>query len=405
MPYFRWVHLCALLLLSACAPVGAATPLTDFVMVESTQGLAGFDLATGRQTFSSTPAVATADWSTLFIGNAGSLSRLDARTGSVLDTRPILAGLQPIAVSSDGIKVALAPPEEASTWPPAGRSSSRIAVADASGHAPPRIFDLTGNYEPDAFSTDDQTVFVLEYQPPAAPDRYYVRRLDLRTGAVSGVGSRFKGVVPEENMRGTRRQHVLSPDHKTLYTLYTKQPDHLHSRDLAAGLTRSTGSVYAFVHVLSLSDGWAFCLDLPQPLGMGPAEAHALALSPDGRWLFVVDRSSGAVVVADAEQLYVRGSTNIDADPLADHAAAVAGRDDTLFIGLTNEVVALNSRSLAVQQRIASPATPSALGISPDGQRLFVAAADTLYALDATSGAELGRLPTTGVQAIAHISP
>jgi DNA-binding beta-propeller fold protein YncE len=400
----RWLPVCALLL-SACVPVRPATPLTDFVVVDSPQGLVGFDFATRRPSFSSTPAVATADWSTLFTADSSTLSRLDARTGSVLDTRPVPAGLQPVAVSTDGTKVALAAPEEASTWPPVGRTSSRIAVADTSSQTPPRIFDLKGNYEPDAFSTDDQTLFVLEYQPPSKPDRYYVRRLDLRTGAVSGVGSRSKVAVPEENMRGTRRQHVLSPDHKTLYTLYTNQPDHLHSRDLAAGLTQSTGDVYAFVHVLSLSDGWAFCVDLPQPLGMGPAEAHAMALSPDGRWLFVVDRSSGAIVVVDAEQLDVRSTAKIGADPLADRAAAVVGRDDTLFIGLANEIVGLNPRSLAVQQHIPSPATPNALGMSPDGQRLFVATADTLYALEATTGAELGSLPAIGVQAIAYVSP
>jgi len=198
---------------------------------------------------------------------------------------------------------------------------------------------------------------------------------------------------------------VLSPDRQTLYTLYTNQPDHLHSRDLAAGHTQSNGNVYAFVHVLSLAEGWAFCLDLPQPVGMGSAEADILALSPDGRLLFVVDRSSGAVVVADAEQLYVRSTTNIGGDPLADHAAAVVGLDDTLFIGLANDVVALNPRSLAVQQHIPLPTSPNALGISPDGERLFVASADALYALDAGTGAELGRLSAVGVQAIAYVSP
>jgi len=404
MQCIRWLPACALLLF-ACAPVRPTPPLTDFIVAESPQGFVGFDFATRRQSFSGTPAVATADWSSLFTGDNSSLLHLDVRTGAVLDTRAIPAGLQPVAVSSDGSKVALAAPQEAGTWPPVGRTSSRIAVADTSGQAPPRVFDLTGNYEPDAFSSDDQTLFVLEYQPASAPDRYYVRRLDLRTGAVLAVGSRSKTAVPEENMRGTRHQHVLSPDHQTLYTLYTNQPDHLHSRDLAAGLTQSTGNVYAFVHVLSLSEGWAFCLDLPQPLGMGPAEADILALSPDGRLLFVVDRSSGAVVVADAERLYVRSTTNIGGDPLADHAAAVVGLDDTLFIALANDVVALNPRSLAVQQHIPLPTTPNALGISPDGERLFEASADALYALDAGTGAELGRLPAVGVRAIAYVSP
>src|SRR6202011_4271287 len=114
-----------------------------------------------------------------------------------------------------------------------------------------------GNYAPDAFASDDQHLFVLEYQPPLAPDRYSVRSLDLKTGAVSGVGSRSKTAAPEETMRGARRTSVLSPDRQVLYTLYTNQPEHLHSRDLRAGMTQSSGDVYAFVHVLNLTEGWA----------------------------------------------------------------------------------------------------------------------------------------------------
>src|SRR6266567_5517775 len=405
MSRIRWLPACALLL-SACAPVRSAAPLYDFIVIGTSDGLAAVDFATARQAYASTAAVASADWSSLFVANAGQLERLDAHTGAVLDRRDVPAGMQPVAVSTDGMKVALAPPEEASTWPPVGRETSRMAVADTWSKAPPRVFELKGNYEPDAFSTDDSTLFVLEYQPAQAPDRYFVRRLDLRTGAVSGVGSRSKQALPEENMRGTRHQHILSPDHKTLYTLYTNQPDHLHSRDLAAGLTQSTGNVYAFVHVLSLSDGWAFCLDLPQPLGMGPAEAHALAISPDGRWLFVADRSSGAVVVADAEQLYIRGTTNIGADPnFVDHVAATVGPDDTLFLSGSADIMALNPRSLAVQQRIPVPSTPVGLGISSDGKRLFLATSDALYALDSHNGTVLGHVPATGALAIAHVNP
>src|SRR5438105_8409006 len=144
--------------------------------------------------------------------------------------------------------------------------------------------------------------------------------------------SRSKVPVPEEEMRGTRHSHVISSDRHTLYTLYTNQPEHLHSRDLARGATQSSGDTYAFVHVLNLLEGWAYCLDLPEPFGMGPASAHALALSPEGRWLYVADVSSGTLAVADADQLVMRSVANIGADPSARSASAAVARDGSLFL-------------------------------------------------------------------------
>lgn len=106
-------------------------------------------------------------------------------------------------------------------------------------------------------------------------------------------------------MRGQGRRAVLDVDAGVLYTLYTHQPDHLHTRDLIAG-GDSAPDVHAFVHVLQLDQRWAYCLDLPQPFGMGPPEAHTLTLSPDGRDLFIYDATSGRTAQADTTDLTVK---------------------------------------------------------------------------------------------------
>jgi DNA-binding beta-propeller fold protein YncE len=364
------------------------------VVVSNDGGLTGLDFAAGRVAYRTPSAVGSPDGNRFYVVEESQLSALDGLSGARIMSMPVPAGLEAVTVSGDGHRVALAQPDVA---------HSRIAIADTSAKAGVHQFDLPGRYQPDAFSSDNERLFVLEYLPASAPDRYRVRQLDLRTGVLSGMLGRFKQPVPEEEMRGTRHGHVLSPDRQTLYTLYTNQPDHLHSRDLARGLTQSSAETYAFVHVLNLVEGWAYCLDLPQPFGVGPASSHAIALSPDGRSLYVADRSSGAVAVADTAQLVVRDVANVGADTSATGAAATVTADGRLLLGDASGVLVLSGRSLAVQQRIPLGLAPTGLGISRDGQRLLVGSSDRLLVIDLLTGSGLGEMTAAGLQRIEYI--
>jgi DNA-binding beta-propeller fold protein YncE len=388
----------ALVVMSACAPRPLGVPRSsDFVVVSNSSGLAGFDLGGGRVAYQAPNAIGAPDWTTVYVARESQLEVVDGRTGTQLKSVPIPSGLQPITVSPDGSRVALAQPGVVA------RDTSRIVSVDPSGRTEPTVLDLQGNYEPDAFSSDNQRLFVLEYQPPTAPDRYRVRQLNLRSGEVSGVLSRYKQPVPEEVMRGTRHSHVLSPDRRTLYTLYTNQPDHLHSRDIARGVTQSSGDTYAFVHVLNLTEGWAYCLDLPEPFGMGPASAHALALSGDGHWLYIADRTSGAVAVADAEQLVIGGLAYVGGGRSDGSASATVAPDGRLLLSEAADVLILAPRTLNVLERIPLNVTPTGLGISRDGQRLFVGTTDRLLVMDLQTGAGLGDMWTAGLQRIEFV--
>ncbi len=151
-----------------------------------------------------------------------------------------------------------------------------------------------------------------------------MRALALADGKLGSVLTRNK--VPNlEEMRGQGRMQALSPDRRTLYTLYTRQPDHVHAREMAAGVV-DTNHSHAFVHVLSLAGNWTYCVDLPLPFGTADPAGHALAVAPEGHWLYVSDRASGRLVRVDTRDLAVDRVADVPADPAAERGSALASR-------------------------------------------------------------------------------
>jgi hypothetical protein len=302
--------------------------------------------------------------------------------------------------------------------------------------------DLPGLVEPDAFTTDGTGLFVLQWLPAGAPDRYRVRLLDLTSGVLEPLLTRAKTPVPpgaEEEMRGAGRQALLSPDRQVLYTLYTHQGEHRHTRDLVAG---RPGGVHAFVHVLHLDQRWAYCLDLPHPFGEGPATGHTMALGGDGLSLFVADLASGSLARADTRDLSVRGVAALPAEirlpapvpaapvpaapvpaapvPAATGAAGTgpagggpattgpaamvaAPTGGTVFVGSGNAVTVADVTTGAAAARWGVPHPVRGLGLSRDGRRLYAGGADEVVWLDTGTGELLGRAPVSGLTALRHV--
>ena len=71
---------------------------------------------------------------------------------------------------------------------PEGRATTSLTVV-STDTGDMRDYPLAGNFEPEAFATSGSSLFVIEYLPPMAPDRYRVRKLDLETGEVGAVYS------------------------------------------------------------------------------------------------------------------------------------------------------------------------------------------------------------------------
>jgi hypothetical protein len=397
---------------AACTSRKAApppTPLTggDLLAVELSGGLAVIDTASGRTMIPPLVGAASPDW-TILVQATGANGGTQMTARSVSDGSVVASGwlrdrLQPRAVSPDGRLAALTAPGDG------GRDRTTVVVADGSGER--RRLDLPGNLVPEAFSSDRHLLFVLDYLPPTAPDRYRVRAIDLDRGEVQPLLTRLKGVVPagaEEEMRGEGRQSVYGQSQQTLFTLYTHQPDHLHTRDLLAGAGAGAGAradkphVHAFVHSLNLLQGWAYCIDLPAPFGEHPAAGHAIALSPSGSRLVVVDAPGGAAALIDPGNLTVESVTRFAPLPEGDAAAALTPDGSRLLIGAGREVVMLPVRGGQPIARWTYDTPVRGLALSGAGKRLYIGQTDHILRQDLAGYPVQTRIAAAGLRRLAR---
>jgi len=323
------------------------------------------------------------------------LVTIDTTTGRETGRSRLAGRWAPRITSGDGTRVVLAPPGGHGP-----RDHTPLAIVGRSGVQ--QTLDVPGNVEPDAFAADGTALFVLEWLPALAPERYRVRALDLASGVPQPLNTRDKQPLPpgtEEEMRGTGRHSMLSPGREILYTLYTHQPDHQHTRDLIAG---RPGGVHAFVHVLHLAARWAYCLDLPAPFGHGPAEGHTMALTPDGLRLFVADLGAGRLAAADTGQLTVSAVTELSPVP-GPAGAAVSPDGRRLFLAAGRTIQVRSTTDGSVTATWDADAPTRGLGVSPDGARLYVGTPTGITWLSCDTGMQLGRVPVDGLTALRQV--
>jgi hypothetical protein len=194
----------------------------------------------GRRVISATPA-----------GPDTALVVTSAATGQLVAARTLPGRWAPRVTSLDGGYAAFTSPDRGGTtgYAPSAQARSSIAVLGPFGQ--PDYLDLPGNYVPDALSTSG-TMYALDWLPATAPDHYRVREINLTTRQPAPLLTRDKVPIPpgdEEEMRGEGRMAAFSPDLAVLYTLYTHQPGHEHTRDLISG---GHNESEAFVHTLFL---------------------------------------------------------------------------------------------------------------------------------------------------------
>ena len=306
-------------------------------------------------------------------------------------------------VSETGGAVALMDPLPAGWDPqvPLPRPRTSVVVADPTGAERTRAYDLRGNFEPEAFSTDDERLFMIQHLPAEAPAVYRVTVLDLHSGRVEPVFGPFKG--PAERMPGIRLQQVLSPDADQLYTLYSSaRPGYApHHAPV------SNTATVSFVHVLSLQDGWAHCVGLPKQLWDRPASEQAMATSPDGRLLYVVDPTVGLVTIMDTTTLAIRTAPISLSIPGVRRTSAVVSADGSaLFVATSGEHAAIARIDTDTFDVVRTWSTPdvSGLGLSADGRRLYAALNGRVEVFDASTGSELAGIAVASPAPIDEVS-
>jgi len=356
----------------------------------------GVEASSGSLLFEAPGALASADRSTVFrtITGAGStvVEAIDVASGAVVSRTSLDGRWEGWVASGTGDAMVLMEPLPPG-WDrevPVPRSRSVLVVVDPTGAAEPMRFELEGNYEPEAFSVDGSRLFLLQHLPAETPNAYRVRMLDLERGKVRPVFGPFKS--PPERMPGTRLQQELGPDGARLYTLYTSaKPGYAPH-----GAPAPEHAAVSFVHVLDLRDGWAHCAGLPRAFWDRPASAQAMAVSSDGARLYVVDAELGRIVVMDAETFETRTARlPIGVESPQGTSARLSADDRVLYVataGGDGGLWAIDTGTLAVADRWdVGPAT--ALALSGDGRRLYVALDGRVAVLDRVTGAEVGEVP------------
>ena len=178
----------------------------------------------------------------------------------------------------------------------------------------------------------------------------------------------FKG--PAERMPGIRLQQVLSPNADQLYTLYSSaQPGYAPHQ---APCEQRDGVVRARAEP---AGGWAHCVGLPEELWDRPASEQAMATSPNGRLLYIVDATLGLVTVMDTASLEIRtASIDLSVSGVRHTSAVVsstARRCSSRPPASTGDHADRHGHVRGGSQLDTDDV--SGLGLSSDGERLYVA--------------------------------
>ncbi len=320
----------------------------------TTAGLAAVDARSGAVAYEAPGAVASADGSVV----ARSVVRPDGSTRVVwLDPvdgrRTAVARVdEPAAirvVAPDG-RVALGPPDIplGGIVRPVARSATALTVAAPDGIV--RTYRLDGSIEPEAFSTDGDSLFVLGFTPAENPTEYQVNKLDLATGEIDGVYGQDSPDERQERMGGTARTQVWDAEGGVVYTLYSQEVD---------------GRPTSFIHVLDLDEGWAFCLDLPRAIGW--SSPAALAVSPDGSRLWASD-AVGHGAVVDTEALAVLDAGRFPSP--GPYGLSAISDGDRLYLGSGARITVLDGDDLSRVARWRTTRPIIALRLHPADERL-----------------------------------
>jgi hypothetical protein len=394
-------------------PAGPDEPRSvpnEVVFVATATGPLTLEVPGGTVLFERPGALASPDGSLVYsaspAGGRTLVETNDAVTGEILAETPVAGDHLLGVVSGSGRAVALVEPLPNGWDPgvPVPRSTTSIVVADPTGASEARTFELRGNYEPEAFSVDDDRLFMIQHLPAEAPEVYRVTMLDLTRGTVYPVLGPYKG--PPERMPGTRLEQLLGPGRDRLYTLYTSsRPGYApHQAPVPAN------AAVSFVHVLDLREGWAHCVGLPRQLWDRPAAEQAMAVSPDGSTLYVVDAAQGVVAAMDTSTLETRVEEGVAFGEVDGAAAAAVVRADgsILYVaagGRSATLFAVDASTFEVLDRWAIDGRVTGLGLSGDGARLYVASGRGVSVLDPSTGEALAEMPLGETGPVMRISP
>jgi hypothetical protein len=321
--------------------------------------------------FQQTGAVPSRDWSVLYSasndGVTTTLVTLDPATGEELARRTIAGVFTVRTVSEDGAMVALTPPPPPGTdaYHPAAKGPTPMVIVERDDPEP-KVLSVPGNVEPEAFSLLGDALFVIDFVPPLAPERYRVARLDLELGTVDDVLNYEQEL--EEPMRGSARAQAVAPDGRRLYTLYTRD-------------ATPTAPAQAFVHVLDLDHESANCVDLPPEFANDPL--GAVAVTPSGSRLFVYAPTTGALAEMNTRSLEIARTGSVPPPVGATPSSARAtATESTLYLSVADRITSVALDDLTPGDWTLAPAEITGIAPASDDSVLYVVLSDRVLVVN-----------------------
>jgi hypothetical protein len=351
-----------------------------------------FDTETGEWVYQVPDAALAHDRSTLFQASAVDdetvLTAFDPVTAEEMQVQRIPGQVQIRVVSPQGDAVALMAPRTTSgLYVPEPRDSTDVLVARTDGSTW-RRYVLEGNYEPEAFSVNTETLFLLKFLPADNPDHYEVHRLDLETGAV--INEYTPEVGLDTWMKGHARTQVTAPDGRFLYTLYSLDHGEDPIKDPAL---EDSPNYHSFIHVISLEEEWSFCIFLPMPFGQQSVDSIGLAVSPDGTALAALDKRTGVLVEIDTAKLEISRRSMIGQYPEAEGPVPMAiDPAGTIYLADGGYVSSLEPENRNYGAGMEAAGVVRSVNLSDNGQFLRVAVPDRIHVIDLSTGEEVGNL-------------
>ena len=386
------------------APKPAQTPVSSPVMVGDIADLLVLRMAKptsnaaytviepgeGRILFNLADGVVSRDWHTLVsLAPESGSTRVNVTTpeGGDLPKNISVPGAwrlptigvakQAVGLSADGSTLVLEEAIDAAA--PSATSKTRFALVDPTGAKSPRIVTLKGTFEFDVLSPDGRWLYLLEYLAAADPTHYQVRRFDVAAGTLQ-EGTIVDKRNIDEQMNGYALTQEVGRNGMT-YTLYR-------------------GPTGAFIHALDTTQGIAFCIDLPGTADEGSDTNGdwGLVADPSGSFLYVTDPAEHRVSAINLTDFSITREKTIASDPSIRFAklestkpaggrAALSPDGSTLYV--------IDRTSVAVV-RVADLVTTGHIGGTGSYRSITVGSAGTVYAVD-TSGRALALGPDKAV--------
>jgi len=310
------------------------------------------------------------DGAHLYTVSSNTLQDVDPHSGAVLrtlrlpgsfDLPPATLGGIPGGLSQNGQWLVL-------RTTGAQTSSHMLLISTAQLKVMNRI-DLDGTFEFDAIDNTGTRLYLIEYTN-ITQGYYRVRVYEVGAGLGSYTVIDKGGNGTPDPMSGVRLSGVFSPDGNWLYSVYARQ-----------------GSG-AFVHALSLTQPFAYCLDLPDSGSPTDAFHWSLALTADGKHLFAANGAMGSVTqidnldgynpsIARTKQIGAPGAIagalvqNVDAKELGANGAVLSHDGATLVTTGATGLIWIDTATLRMRSQQLRTWTVWSLVGSPDGTRVY----------------------------------